>query len=72
MSNIKAYNQAEPVRTMALLTAAIVATVNLVGFLWSWSADTITLVNVVASAWIAFAGELVRPKVAPNPVTAAE
>ena len=57
----------EPARLVAIVTAAVLATVNLLALVFNWSADLTAAVNGVMAAWIVVAGELVRSKVTPFP-----
>ncbi len=56
----------EPVTLVAAVTAAALATVNLVGLLASWDEATLAAVNLVVAAWIGVIGAWVRQKVTPN------
>jgi hypothetical protein len=56
----------EPVRLVALLTAAVTVTFNLVGLVLDWAPELLAAVNIAAGAWIAVAGEIVRARVTPN------
>ncbi len=62
--------KSEPVSITTALTAAIVATINVLGLLLDWSADLIAGLNIAAAAWIGVLGFWIRSKV--TPVAAAE
>ena len=55
----------EPVSITTALTAAIVATINVLGILLNWSADLIAGLNIAAAAWIGVLGFWIRSKVTP-------
>ena len=55
----------EPVSITTALTAAVVATINVVGILIDWPADTIAGLNIAAAAWIGVLGFWIRSKVTP-------
>ena len=59
----------EPVSITTALTAAIVATINVVGLLVNWSADLIAGLNIAAAAWIGVLGFWIRTKVTPIATT---
>lgn len=56
----------EPVSITTALTAAVVATINVLGILLNWSADLIAGLNIAAAAWIGVLGFYLRSKVAPT------
>ena len=56
----------EPVALIAVITTAIVATVNFLGIAFNWSADVVAGLNLVIGGWVAVAGYFVRAKVTPN------
>ena len=55
----------EPVSITTALTAAIVATINVLGILLDWSPDVIAGLNIAAAAWIGVLGFYLRAKVTP-------
>ena len=55
----------EPVALTTALTAAVVATINVLGILLDWSADLIAGLNIAAAAWIGVLGFYLRAKVTP-------
>ena len=55
----------EPVSITTALTAAVVATINVLGILLNWSADLIAGLNIAAAAWIGVLGFYLRMKVTP-------
>lgn len=57
----------EPARIVALLTAAMIATINVLALVLSWSSDLTAGLNLAMTAWVALAGEYVRSKVTPIP-----
>ena len=56
----------EPARLVALLTAAVGATVNVLALIFDWSGELVAGLNIALAAWIALAGEFVRSQVTPN------
>ena len=56
----------EPVAIIAAVTTALVATLNLLGIIFDWSAEVIAGLNLVVGGWVAVAGYFVRAKVTPN------
>jgi hypothetical protein len=57
--------ESEPVRITTAATAALVATVNVLGMVLGWSGDLIAGLNVVAAAWVGLLGVWIRSKVTP-------
>lgn len=55
----------EPVAFSALVTAALIATVNLVAWLFEWSETVTQLVNICVAAWVLVAAAVVRHFVTP-------
>ena len=55
----------EPATLTTALTAAIVATVNVLGILFDWSADLIAGLNIAAAAWVGVLGFIIRARVSP-------
>ncbi len=62
----------EPVSITTALTAAIVATINVLGILLDWSADLIAGLNIAAAAWVGVLGFWLRMKVSPAQATVGE
>jgi len=62
----------EPVSITTALTAAVVATINVLGLLLDWSSDLIAGLNVVAAAWVGVLGFWLRMKVSPAQATVGE
>tara|TARA_R110000772_G_scaffold252464_1_gene367867 strand:- start:1957 stop:2181 length:225 start_codon:yes stop_codon:yes gene_type:complete len=56
----------EPVRFATALTAAIIATINVLGLIFNWSADLIAGQNIAASAWVGLLGVWLRSRVTPT------
>lgn len=56
----------EPSRLLALITAAVTATVGLLALLFSWPEEVVAGLVIVLGAWIAVLGEIVRSKVTPT------
>ena len=57
--------QCEPVRIGTASTAALVATINLLGITLGWSGDFIAALNVAAAGWVGLLGVWLRSKVTP-------
>lgn len=55
----------EPATLVTALSAAIVATINVLGLIFNWSADLIASLNIAAAAWVAVAGFWIRSMVTP-------
>lgn len=55
----------EPASLTTAISAAVIATVNVIGMLLNWSADLIAALNIAAAAWIAVLGFWIRSKVTP-------
>ena len=55
----------EPVRIATAFTAALVATVNVLGMTFDWSGDLIAGLNVAAAGWVGLLGIWLRSKVTP-------
>ena len=62
----------EPVSITTALTAAVVATINVLGLLLDWSADLIAGLNIAAAAWVGVLGFWLRMKVSPAQATVGE
>lgn len=56
----------EPVSVSTAITAALVATVNLLGLLLEWSAETIASLNLAVGAWVVAVAVVVRRRVTPT------
>jgi len=56
----------EPVSMYAAITAAVTATVNLLGLLFSWSGDLIASLNLCLIAWVGVGAYVVRGRVTPT------
>jgi hypothetical protein len=56
----------EPVTLVAIITTALVATVNFLGLLFNWEAEVIAGLNLVLGAWVAVAAFFVRQRVTPT------
>lgn len=63
--NTKPTLTTEPVSITTALTAAIVATINLLGIVLNWSGDVIAALNIAAAAWVGLLGFYLRSKVTP-------
>ena len=57
--------ESEPVRIGTAFTAALVATINVLGMSLDWPGDLIAGLNVAASAWVGVLGVWLRSKVTP-------
>lgn len=57
--------ESEPVRITTALTAAVVATINVLGLALDWPGSLIAGLNVAASAWVGLLGVWLRSKVTP-------
>jgi len=55
----------EPVTITTALSAAVVATINVLGILLNWDADLIAGLNIAAAAWVALLGFWIRSRVTP-------
>ena len=55
----------EPASLTTALTAAVVATINVLGIIFNWSTDLLAALNIAAAAWIAVLGFWIRSKVVP-------
>jgi len=63
--DIRGAYDTEPVALTSVLTAAVVATINVLAIIFNWSTDITGGLNIAAAAWVAVAGWLVRAKVSP-------
>ena len=63
--NTKSSVTNEPVSIGTALTAAVVATINLLGIVLSWSGDVVAALNIAAAAWVGLLGFYLRSKVTP-------
>jgi hypothetical protein len=57
--------ESEPVRIGTAFTAALVATINVLGMTLGWSGDLIAGLNVAAAGWVGLLGVWLRSKVTP-------
>jgi len=57
--------QTEPVSVTTLLTAAVVATINVLAIILDWSGDVTAGLNIAAAAWVAVLGYFLRGRVTP-------
>jgi hypothetical protein len=55
----------EPAALTNAISAAVIATVNVIGFVMGWSSETIVGLNVAAAAWIGVLGFWIRAQVVP-------
>lgn len=55
----------EPAALTTAITAAVVATINVLGLVFGWSADLLAGLNIAAGAWVAVLGLWIRSKVVP-------
>ena len=55
----------EPAALTTAVTAAVVATINVLGIVFNWSADLLAALNIAAAAWVAVLGFWIRSKVVP-------
>ena len=62
---VKPTLESEPVRIGTAFTAALVATINLLGMTLGWSGDLIAGLNVAAAGWVGLLGVWLRSKVTP-------
>jgi hypothetical protein len=56
----------EPVTVASAVTAALVATVNVLGLLLDWSAELIAALNLMLGAWVIAVAVVVRARVTPD------
>ena len=56
----------EPAALTTAITAAVVATINVLGIVLNWSADLIAGLNIAAAGWIGVLGFWIRSKVEPS------
>lgn len=61
----------EPVSLYAAVTGAVIATVNLLGLIFNWSADLIASLNLCLIAWVGVGAFIVRSLVSPVAVVSA-
>jgi hypothetical protein len=57
--------QTEPAALTTAITAAVVATINVLGIILGWSADVIAGLNIAAAAWVGVLGFWLRRVVTP-------
>jgi hypothetical protein len=57
--------QTEPAALTTAITAAVIATVNVLGLSLKWDTETVTSINIAAAGWIAVLGFWIRSKVVP-------
>ena len=62
---VKPNLESEPVRIGTAFTAAMVATINVLGMTLNWSGDLIAGLNVAAAGWVGLLGVWLRSKVTP-------
>jgi len=55
----------EPVALTTALTAAVVATINVLAIVLEWSTDLTAGLNIAAAAWVAVLGFFLRGRVTP-------
>jgi fatty acid desaturase len=55
----------EPVTSGAVLSAAVIATVNVLAIVFNWSSDTVSAVNLAVGAWVVAVAFFIRSKVTP-------
>lgn len=55
----------EPVAITTALTAAVVATINVLAIVLEWSTDLTAGLNIAASAWVVLLGYYLRSRVTP-------
>jgi uncharacterized membrane protein len=63
---VKAYPTTEPVTLASAVTTALLVTVSLFAYLFSWSGDVVALINLVIGAWVVVISLVVRGRVTPN------
>lgn len=56
----------EPVALSSAVTAALVATVNLLGLLFDWSGEVLAALNGAIGLWVVVVSVAVRRKVTPT------
>ena len=61
----------EPAALTTAITAAVVATINVLGIIFGWSAELLAGLNIAAAAWVAVLGFLIRRMVKPVSAEAA-
>ncbi len=57
-AKVRAHTVEQPAKFSTLLTAAIVATINVVAILFNWPGDVTACINIAAAAWVAVLGYL--------------
>ena len=55
----------EPVTFTSLLTAAVIATLNVMAIIFDWDDTILAAMNIAAAGWIAVVGYYVRSRVTP-------
>jgi hypothetical protein len=55
----------EPAALTTALSAAVIATINVIGMVMAWSNDVVAAVNIAAAGWIVVLGFWIRSKVVP-------
>ena len=55
----------EPATLTTAISAAVIATINVLGIILNWSPDLIAGLNIAAAAWVAVLGFWIRSKVVP-------
>lgn len=55
----------EPVAFTAVITSALISTLNIPALIWDWDSQVVAALNVAIAAWVLVAGRLVRRKVTP-------
>lgn len=59
-------NTNEPVSLTTAITAALVATVNVLAIVFDWSTDVTAALNLAIGAWVAVVGFWLRANVTPT------
>lgn len=65
IDKVKGYPTQEPVTLASAITTALLVTVALLAFVFSWSGDVVALINVVIGAWVTVVAMVVRKRVSP-------
>ena len=57
--------KAEPAALTTAISAAVIATINVLGIIFGWSEAVLGGLNIAAAAWVAVLGFWIRSKVTP-------
>jgi hypothetical protein len=65
MDDMKPTLATEPATLTTAISAAIIATINVIGIIANWTPDLIAGLNIAAAGWVAVLGFWIRSKVKP-------